>query len=271
MNSFCGGRNDLSRYFNQTKSTTTKNFQTRTADNESLFDLDWNELVTDLLSYGESQMCQKSYITGSGNIMQVIMVNRSCRCVLFDQVFNSNDILSQFSKLLRPILYGKIYYHPSNIYYDQIIKQINETFESLDELVKLFRQIEITFQSTSEIFQIICNLFFNSLSFCQQLQTYKTSINLFTILTEFIACSERNRFIPMNSELDMVSVGQNNSVTNSFLAAIEFMDQISINESLPKHIQFKIRMALGYVDSTIQTQDRYDKKISERILKFVFF
>ncbi len=251
----------MSRYFNQNTSTSSENretrdFQTRTTDNESLFHLDWNGLATDLLSYKESQICQQSYITGSGNIMQVVMVNRSCRCILFDQVLNSNNILKQFSKLLRPILYGKIYYHPSNIHYDNIIKQINQTFESLDELVRLFRQIEIPFQSTIEIFQIVCDLFPNTLSFCKQLQTYKISINLFTILTEFIACSERNRFIAMNSELDMVYEGQNKSIINNFLAAIEFMDDISNNQSLPKHIRFKIRMALDYVDNTFRTEDR---------------
>jgi len=261
LTSFCGGRNDLSRYFNKTTSTNTtsskaEGSQTRATSDQTLFDFDWNDLATDLLSYNESQMCQRSYASGSGNIMQVVMVNRSCRCVLFDQVFNSNDILKQFSKLLRPILYGKIYYHPSNIHYDNIIKQINQTFESLDELLRLFRQIENTFQSTIEIFQIVCDLFPNSLSFCKQLQTYKISISLFTILTEFIACLERNRFIAMNSELDMVYAGQNKSVTNNFLAAIEFMDQISNNESLPKHIRYKIRMTLDYVDNTFQTEDR---------------
>ncbi len=60
----------------------------------------------------------------------------------------------------------------------------------------------------------------------------------------------------MNSESDMVQAGQNNSVTNNFLAAIEFMDDITNNDSLPKHIRFKIRMTLDYVDNTFQTQDR---------------
>ncbi|CAF2848553.1 unnamed protein product [Rotaria sp. Silwood2] len=71
--------------------------------------------------------------------MQVVTVNRSCRCAVFDQLLNSHKLLKQFATLLRPILYGKIYYHPSNIHYDNIIKQINQTFESLDELVRLFR------------------------------------------------------------------------------------------------------------------------------------
>jgi hypothetical protein len=261
LTSFCGGRNDLSPYFIRNTSTTTKSyqsrsFQTRTIEDEPLSDFDWDGLATDLLSYNESEICQQSYVTGSGNVMQITMVNRSCRCVLFDQIFNSNTKLKQFATLLRPILYGKIYYHPSNIHYDQIIKQINQTFESLDELVRLFRQIEIIIQPTYELFQSICDLFSNSSMICQQRQTYQTPISLFTIATEFIACSERNRFVPMNSESDMVNEGQNKSVTNNFLAAIEFLDQIADNESLPKHIRFKIRMALDYVDSTFRTEDK---------------
>ena len=46
------------------------------------------------------------------------------------------------------------------------------------------------------------------------------------------------------------------SVTNNFLAAIEFLDQIDENQSLPKHLRFKIRMILDYVDNTFRTEDR---------------
>ena len=40
----------------------------------------------------------------------------------------------------------------------------------------------------------------------------------------------------MNTELDMVREGQNKSVTKNFLATIEFIDDITNNDSLPKHI-----------------------------------
>ena len=43
---------------------------------------------------------------------------------------------------------------------------------------------------------------------------YKTSIDLFTIVTEYIACSERNRFIAMNSEADMVREAGQNQFSN---------------------------------------------------------
>lgn len=256
LTSLCGGRNDLSAFFNQTNSTNTRRRRKRATDDDSLINFDWNGLATSLLSYKESRICQQSYVTGSGNIMQIQTVNRTCRCVLFDQVLNSNKILKQFATILRPIIYGKIYYHPSNIHYDNIIKKVNQTFEALDELVQLFRPMESTLQSSYHMFELFCHGFPNLFSYCKQLMEYKTSISLFTILTEYIACSERNRFIPMNSESDMVQAGQNNSVTNNFLAAIEFMDDITNNDSLPKHIRFKIRMTLDYVDNTFQTQDR---------------
>ena len=154
-------------------------------------------------------MCLQSYVTGSGSIMEVVMINRTCRCVLFDQILNSNPILSQFARLLRPILKGKIYYHPSNVHYDRIIKQINQTFESLDELVRLLRPIEMIIHPTIQTLQFVCDLLLNSSSICSQLSTTQTAISSFVILTEFIACSERNRFIPMNSELEMINEGQN--------------------------------------------------------------
>ncbi len=263
LTSLCGGRNDLSQYFNQNTSTTTNGSQAQSSqtnttnnNNNTLADYDWNSLADGLLYYPESQMCQSSYESGSGSIMQVVTVNRTCRCVLFDQLFNSNPTLSQFATFVRPILYGKIYYHPSNIYYDQIIKQINETFESLDALVQLFRGIELPLNLTYQTYQSICDASPNSSSICQQLSTYKTSMDIFIILTEFIACTERNRFVAMNSEAEMVSQGQIQSITNSFLAAIEFLDEIPNNQSLPKHVQFKIRMTLNDVDSTYRTADR---------------
>jgi uncharacterized protein (UPF0147 family) len=67
---------------------------------------------------------------------------------------------------------------------------------------------------------------------------------------------EKNRFVPKSSEAEMVNEGQNNSLTNTFLAGIEFLDDLSNNDSLPKHVRYKIRMSLDYVDNTFSTQDK---------------
>jgi hypothetical protein len=200
-------------------------------------------------------MCLQSYIVGSGSITQTLLVNRTCRCVLFDQIFNSNDNLKLLARFIRPLLYGQIYYHPSNVHYDYLIKQLNQTFESLDELVILLRQLRVTFQSTYATLSTTCSLLPNTTVFCQQLDSYQTPFSIFVIVTEFIACTERNRFVAKDSEADMVSDGQNNSATNLFLAGIEFLDQIADTDSFPKHISYKIRMTLDYVDSTFQTAD----------------
>ncbi len=291
FSTLCGGRNDLSGYFNISnasdpnayffskrasiaKDTSTSNTSdpssldgskqapvakdtpTNITNTSSILDIDWNGLAYDLLFYGASDMCQESYVLGSGDIQQTVIVSRSCRCVLFDQVFNSNDNLKQFATVVRPLFYGKIYYHPSNVVYDNLIKQINQTFESLDELVKLFRQIQSTIQPIYQTALSLCNNSSNFPSICQQLNSFQTPLSLFTILTEFIACAEKNRFVAKNSESDMVSEGQNNSMTNTFLAGIEFLDEIPDGGSLPKHVRYKIRMALDYVDNTFRTQDR---------------
>jgi len=218
--------------------------------------MDWSGLASALLTYNASDMCIQSYVVGSGNVKETILVNRTCRCVLFDEQFNSNDNLQQFSSLIRPLIYGKIYYHPSNIPYDNLIKQMNQTFESLNDLVILLRQIQSAIQPTYKTFSSLCNLISNSSSLCQELYSYRTSIYLFTLVTEFIGCVEKNRFVPKSSEAEMVNEGQNNSLTNTFLAGIEFLDDLSNNESLPKHVRYKIRMSLDYVDNTFSTQDK---------------
>jgi hypothetical protein len=201
-------------------------------------------------------MCIQIYIVGSGDIKQAISVNRSCRCVLFDQVFNSNTILKQLGRLIRPLLYGKIYYHPSNIYTDNLIKQINQTFESLEELIKLLRLINSNIRSLYQTSLSLCNLYANSSAICQQLYSYNTALSLFTIVTEYTACTDINRFVAKNSESDMVRDGQNNSLTNTFLAGIEFLGDMPNNGGLPKHVKYKIRMALDNVDNTFRTEDR---------------
>ncbi|CAF3444208.1 unnamed protein product [Rotaria sp. Silwood1] len=263
----CGGRNDLSTYFQSNSSNTTTLLGTSTSTNTSqesssnnnvtIFDIDWNHLALELLSFNESDMCNQSYAVGSGNIKQIIRVNRTCRCVLFDKVFTSNKQLKQFGRLVRPLLYGKIYYYPSNIHYDNLIKQLNQTFESLDELIKLFRQIQSTIQITYERFLPLCNMSMDSIVICQQLNSYRTPLSFFIILTEFIACSELKRFVPMTSESNMIHEGQNNTLTDTFLAGIVFLNEISNNDSLPKHIKYKIRMSLDAVDNTFRTEDRY--------------
>ena len=262
----CGGRNDLSTLLSTNldedtvESESLKTFrsvETISSNNEIIMDINWDELAATLLHYHESSMCNQSYIIGSGNIKQTVVASRKCRCVIFDRLFNSNGQLRALSRLVRPLLYGKIYYYPSNIHYDKLIKRINQTFESLDELIKLFRQMRLTIESIFQTVHKFCNLLPTNLSVnCQRLDTSTTPLSLFTILTEFIACTETNRFVPAESEIDLVQKGQNNSLTDTFLAGIVFFDEISNNDDLPRHIRYKIRMALDHVDNTFQTEDQ---------------
>ncbi|UJR30912.1 hypothetical protein I4U23_018422 [Adineta vaga] len=269
LTTLCGGRHDfpsnpstsstgISRSDNTINQTQTTQERTTAEEQiQEVFNIDWNEIAYALLRYNDSAMCQQSYEVGSGNIKQTIFVNRTCRCVLFDQILNSYDFFKQFAVIIRPLLYGKIYYHPSNIPYDNLIKQINQTFESLDELIKLFRQVQQIIQPTTQAITNLCRILPNTTMICQQLNTYQAPLAYFTILTEFLACSDRNRFIPKDSETDMVRDGQTNALTNTFLAGIEFLDAISNNDSLPKHMRYKIRMTLDQVDNTFRTEDRY--------------
>ncbi|CAF0854184.1 unnamed protein product [Adineta ricciae] len=265
----CGGRNDFSfgtgtSANDGTRSSTTSN-ETRSGGERStqaeqiqeVLGIDWNEFAAALLQFNESAMCRQSYQVGSGSIQQAIYVNRTCRCVLFDQLFNSYDFLKQFAVIIRPLLYGKIYYHPSNVPYDNLIKQVNQIFESLDEFIKLLRLVHNSVQPTYDTISKLCRFLPNTTSICNQLNDYRLPMSFFTIITEFVACSERNRFVPKASESDMVTDGQTNAITNTFLAGIEFLDAIPDNASLPKHMRYKIRMALDYVDNTARTEDRY--------------
>lgn len=223
----------------------------------SLIEINWNDIVDYLFYYEESELCYQYYTTGSGNLMQYIRVNRTCRCILLDQVMRSNSLLRPLSNLLRPLLYGKIYYHPSNFQYDRLIKEINQTFESLDEFLRFIRPILSILRSNDDFFNSICETFPEIFDFCQKsMSNYRTNLNLATILIELIGCTDRARFVPVSSEAEMVRLGQINAVTNTFLAAIKFLDELSPNQTLPKHVQYKIRMTLDYVDSTFRTEDR---------------
>lgn len=257
----CGGRNDLTTYFSGEGSQGQTNSFARSAQERStraapLVKIDWNKLAIDILRFKPSETCLQSYVIGSGSIKQTLMVNRTCRCVLFDQVFNSNKYLKDLGKVLRPLLYGKIFYHPSTPYYNQLIKQMNQTFESLDEFVKFSREIQSIILPTYRNLLSICNITGNISTFCADLYSYQTTLSLSVLITEFIACSEKNRFVATNSEADIVREGQQNSGINTFLAGIEFLDDTDRQGGLPRHVRYKIRMVLDNVDSTFRTQDR---------------
>lgn len=266
LNTLCGGRNDLERFFSGETSGQTgissRAAQARASEESTPVRIDWNKLADDILSHKPSATCLQSYVLGTSSIKQTVLVNRTCRCVLFDQVFNSNKQLKDFGKFFRPLLYGKIYYHPSTPYYVRLIKQMNQTFESLDEFVKFSREIQSIILPNYQKILSICNAtlnttILNATAVCSQLYSYKTTLSLMVLLTEFIACSEKNRFVAKNSEADMVREGQNNSATNTFLAGIEFLDDTDGSGGLPRHVRYKIRMVLDNVDSTFRTQDRY--------------
>lgn len=264
IKTLCGGRNDLT-FFSQSDTqksdvTSRSDQQTQTSqareEDSQVVSIDYDKLAVDLLAQNDSSMCTQSYIVGSGAAKQTVMVNRACRCVIFDQIFTSQEPLKVIGRFLRPLIYGKIYYHPKNGAYARLIKQINETFESLDELVKLFRLVRRGLVPVLNTTRDICNQTSNAPAFCAQLGTAKTSFSLFVILTEFIACSERDRFVPANSEAEMMEEGKVKAATDGFLAGIKFLDDISDSDNLPKHMRFKIRMALDFVDSTFRTEDR---------------
>ncbi len=263
----CAGRNDLSQYINtsstddsdtssNSKSAPIPQDRSSSIDASSVQGISLDELAADLLAYNVTDMCTESYSIGSGNIKQTIPVNRTCRCVIFDQLFAANTTLQQFAPFIRPLLYGKIYYYPSNIHYDNLIKELNQTFESLDQLIQFLREIEANMQPTYQTLSSLCNSISNATIICQQLHTLTTPMSLFVVLTEFIACTELNRFVAKSSESQLVQDGQNNSLTNTFLAGIVFLDDITGNSGLPQHVRYKIRMSLDYVDSTFQTQDK---------------
>ena len=133
---------------------------------------------------------------------------------------------------------------------------MNETFESLEELVKLFRQVRSFIDPAFKVYLDLCNSLTNRSSLCGQHDSYVAPLALFTIATEFIACFERDRFVAASDEAMLVSEGQNKSSTNRFLAGIKFLDDIGDNDPLPTHVRYKIRMTLDYVDNTFRTTDR---------------
>lgn len=133
---------------------------------------------------------------------------------------------------------------------------MNETFESLDELVKLFREIRSAMQTSYTAFSKLCNSSINASAVCEQLKSFETPLSIFTVVTEFIACVDRDRFVRKTSEASLAQDGKTNSFTDNFLAGIVFLDNIPNGGSFPKHVRYKIRMILDYVDTTVRTEDR---------------
>ncbi|CAF3930645.1 unnamed protein product, partial [Didymodactylos carnosus] len=233
--------------------TTTSNSTTA-----SPFSDDWITIASNLMHFNDTELCPESFTYGSGNIQQSETVSRRCRCVYIDQLFNSVQELSTIMSFIRPILYGKILYYPNSSQYNQIIKKMNLTFESLNEFIKLTKTIQETMYPALTFLNSICP-YLTTLSIninCSQIQSYQYIAAIFTFFQEFLSCIELNRFQSVNSSDDLVTTASNLSFTYNFLAGIEFLDD-TMNNQLPKHIKYKIRMPLNSVDSTYQVQDKY--------------
>ncbi|CAF1005228.1 unnamed protein product, partial [Didymodactylos carnosus] len=219
--------------------------------------IDWSDLASNLLYFNDTELCEESLVYGTGDIQQTHTINRTCRCVYIDQMLNSIPEIRLLVKLIRPLLYGKILYYPNNPQYNQIIKRMNATFESLDESIVLMKNIQKAIYPSLTILNRVCSkLSLPENIDCSQIQSYQYMAAIFTLFQEFLSCTERNRFQPVESSADIVTKASNLSLTYSFLAGIEFLNDI-VNDELPKHIKYKIRMPVDSVDSTFRQQSRY--------------
>lgn len=260
FDSICGGRNDLTSLGQTTGDTTNildrsaKESRSTTTNTENPL-IDLETLFKELMKRNESEICNQTYIVGSGSIKQNVIIERNCRCIVFDQTFQKQKVLRSVAKIIRPLLYGKIYYYPSNRVYDSLIKRLNEIFESLTEFVRFSRALQSSYQPWITNLATFCTVFPVE-SFCQTFNQTKTIYSTFVVLSEFIACSEQNRFVQMPTEEDLVTQGQKNALVDQFLAGIVFLDDSSNPNQLNKHTKFKIRMSLDHVDSTFRTENR---------------
>ncbi|CAF0889943.1 unnamed protein product [Didymodactylos carnosus] len=251
--------------------------ETSNSTNTTSSDIDWIDFASNLMYFNDTELCEESFIYGSGDIQQIQIINRTCRCVYMDQILNSISEIRFLIRLIRPLLYGKILYYPNNPQYNQIIKRMNAIFESLDEFIILMKNIQKAIYPSLTVLNRICSRLplFGNIN-CSQIQSYQYMAAIFTVFQEFLSCTERNRFQPVESSADLVTKALNLSFTYSFLAGIEFLNDI-VDDELPKHIKYKIRMPLDSVDSTFRQQNRYfsfkprtDAPLSTKYFSFGF-
>jgi ATP-binding cassette subfamily A (ABC1) protein 1 len=196
--------------------------------------------------------------------------NLSSRTCLCETIFNTLEKLPRslqiIWKQLKPVFIGKILYSPNTTIYNNLVKEINSTFQTIDEFTQILGQLDVVLDSLDQfkpLLSIIWELLPLNLTSQINYEDLFDNIDglqqILLITKNLIRCFELNKFEGYEHEYQAVDDGMQMIETDSFWAALIFNDgkaDAANSTSLPNKLKYKIRMSTSFTHNTFYTQDR---------------
>lgn len=196
---------------------------------------------------------------------------KSCLChTIYSLISDVSTGTQTLFNQLKPMLLGKIVYAPDTTAYRSVIKRMNETFETIEQIASiltnlgdltqhsagLLNQYSVLLQANWDLMQSEFNL--TNFNVKETIIQLKFSTQLLYFTRNFIKCFELNKFIGFKSEEKAIEAAEQLAESDSFYAAVIFTSNETITDNeLPKLVQYKIRMNSTQTHDTLFTQDRF--------------
>lgn len=187
--------------------------------------------------------------------------------IISDSSTGSQTLFTQFKSMFL----GKILYAPNTPNYARIIKKMNSTFETIDNLSHLLTSLINLANHSNDILSeyshtLEANLeqikqAFNLTDFTvdEAKSQIKFITEFMTLIRNLVNCFELNKFIGFQTESEAVAAGVDLIEREQFYAAVIFHsnETLASENALPKLVKYKIRMNSTQTHDTLFTQDRF--------------
>ncbi|XP_069503524.1 phospholipid-transporting ATPase ABCA7 isoform X2 [Ambystoma mexicanum] len=205
----------------------------------------------------------------------------------------SNPLIRIIWKGIKPLFMGRILYTPNTTVTQRIMSEVNRTFQELALLrevkgawEELGEQIQNWMTSRQEMILLtsllktpaisqlvdrrLTNTSWNATALVDFLsgdgeftwkEAYTRVDSLIALLSRFIECVSLNKIEAVSSEEELVSHALQLLDQKQFWAGVVFLNfdntTEETNETIPRHVQFKIRMDIDDVTRTNKIKDRF--------------
>lgn len=182
--------------------------------------------------------------------------DENCFCKnLFTSIEDKSEASRSFLAMLKPLIVGKILYAPNNsLAINKLIERVNTTFSNIHLISDLFQELSQTSQKMYSFLEETTNSSQNDL-LINITQGLKLSFEFSQLASSLIRCYDVNKFIGFSTEKEAVDYGSQLMDSKTFWAAIIFQNISTNLNTLPKIVNYKIRMDSTHTHDTAFKQD----------------
>lgn len=178
---------------------------------------------------------------------------------------------------IKPILLGKVLYTPKAPVIDSIMANMNSTLRFMPRIVEMFHAWSQTLSSLetfynqsdvnnrmSHVKHLIESVFINgeadglfddvdTFNMIERMTRSGNALVILKLIGQVAQCASFDRFVGVDSELELEEISRNLTKSHEFIAGIVFVGtskQYANIRTIPKNIEYKIRIDIDFVPST---------------------